>query len=293
VASDGLIYAQSNAASQLRGVSSFPGTGKPSNKLAALSERIESTTELSDLLAPEPAPIDNGRETVIGPDSRARVKGTASFPARATALITFAQRRTSGYMCTGWFISSNTVVTAGHCVHSGGPNGVFSKNVKVFPGRNGSRAPFGSCTARKLFTVAAWTTSSDERYDYGAIKLNCNVGKTTGWYGFFSRSSSLNGHPSTVRGYPGDKPLTQWKSNDQIRVLQQRQLFYRNDTLGGMSGSPVYEKRSAGSAFCVGMCAMAVHAYGLHGSPPHSTYNHGARITRAVFNNLVTWRNAQ
>jgi glutamyl endopeptidase len=60
-----------------------------------------------------------------------------------------------------------------------------------------------------------------------------------------------------------------------------------------MSGSPVWQDRPPGSAFCSnGPCVMAIHAYGLHGASPHDAFNHGTRIREPVFNNLITWRNA-
>ncbi|MGH8526453.1 MAG: trypsin-like serine peptidase, partial [Gammaproteobacteria bacterium] len=98
--------------------------------------------------------------------------------------------------------------------------------------------------------------------------------------------------PTIINGYPGDKPLTQWKSTDQVRVTQARKIFYLNDTVGGMSGSPVYYNRPAGSAFCSGNCSMAIHTNGLHGASPHSVYNHGTRIVQPVFDNLFNWKNA-
>ena len=60
-----------------------------------------------------------------------------------------------------------------------------------------------------------WVSSGLETYDYGAIKLNCTIGTTTGWYGFFWQSASLTGLPDDTRGYPGDKPSgTQWLANN-------------------------------------------------------------------------------
>ena len=95
----------------------------------------------------------------------------------------------------------------------------------------------------------------------------------------------MTNYPSIVSGYPGDKPLQQWWSSDGVRYTETYQIFYRNDSTSGMSGSPVWYDRS-------GPYAMAIHAYGIHGSFPHSVYNHGTRITQSVFNNLVAWRNA-
>jgi glutamyl endopeptidase len=218
------------------------------------------------------------------------VNPTTVYPARATVLITFSTPA-GGSRCTGWLIGKDTVITAGHCVAPGTGSGVFYNRTsyKIYPGRNGASSPYGSCTATKLFSVTGWTTSGDERYDYGAIKLLCNIGTTVGWYGFFWQSASLVGLPVKTQGYPGDKPLTQWRSSDVVRANTVNQVFYQADTVGGQSGSPVWYNRSS----TCNPCSMAVHAYGLHGTtPPHSTNNHGTRITQARFNNFITWKNA-
>lgn len=220
--------------------------------------------------------------SIIGADTRTRVNPTTVYPARAIALVTF-----SGGSCTGWFISKDTVVTAGHCVHTGGPGGSWRTSVRVYPGRNGSSSPYGSCTAKRLHSVNGWTNSSDERYDYGAIRLNCSIGNTTGWFGFFWQSASLNGLPATVAGYPDDKAFQQWKATGTVATTQTRQVFYKNDTRPGQSGAPVYYNKAG-----CGQCSMGIHAYGVHGSSPHSTNNHATRIVQEVFNNLVSWKNA-
>ncbi len=252
---------------------------------------FEGTDSLPpDISDPEPVPADlpgatseDRIESIIGPDGRVRVNPTTSFPARAVALITF-----SGGRCTGWLYGSNVVATAGHCVHTGGSNGQWMTSVRVYPGRNGTSSPYGSCSATRLYSVVGWTRDKDEAYDYGAIKLNCTIGNTTGWFGYFSQFSSLTGLPSIINGYPGDKPLQQWKSVDQIRVSRFFQLFYSNDTTPGMSGGPVYYNRSG-----CGYCSMAIHTSGLHGSSTHNTYNHGTRINNFVFDNLTAWKRAQ
>jgi glutamyl endopeptidase len=243
---------------------------------------VASPRELLALLRLPTAQGSVGSETIIGPDDRVRITPTTAFPARATVLVTFSTGR-----CSGWMIGPDTVATAGHCVHTGGPGGEFRRDVVVYPGRNGGLSPYGSCTAKRLYTVDRWVAASDDRYDYGAIKLNCRIGLTTGWYGLYRTSGSLTGEPSTITGYPGDKPLTLWQSVDRIRVTQARRLFYQNDTIGGMSGSPVYNVRPG-----CGTCAMAVHAYGIYGRPPFSTNNHGTRITQDVYDNYVAWQSA-
>lgn len=246
----------------------------------------EELAEIEALEQIEPVANQVGAETILGVDTRLQVNPT-TYPARATALIT-----SSGGRCTGWLYGRDIVATAGHCVHSGGAGGNWYTNVRVYPGYNFPNAPYGSCTARRLHSVTGWTTSGDERFDYGAVKLNCSVGNAVGWFGHWWQTASLNGNNTIINGYPGDKQLTQWVSGDQVRSTDTYQIYYSNDTIGGVSGSPVWQDRPTGSSFCVGACVGGIHAYALHGSPPHRTYNHGTRLRQPVVANLVTWRNA-
>jgi glutamyl endopeptidase len=133
-----------------------------------------------------------------------------------------------------------------------------------------------------------WVNSRDTRYDAGIIKLNCTVGSTVGWFGMWWQSASLNGLSTTVQGYPGDKPSTQWRSRDFVRATETEKIYYQNDTVGGQSGSPVYQNRASGSSFCVGVCAMAIHTNGVGGSGFSASNNSGNRITQAKYNTFVS-----
>lgn len=220
-----------------------------------------------------------GANSIIGTDERYRVNPTTGYPYRAVALITF-----SGGRCTGWFYGPDVVGTAGHCLHGGGSGGTWSTNVVVYPGYNGSGgAPYGSCTAKSLHSVTGWTANGNHEFDYGTIKLNCRLGDTVGWFGYWWQSASLNGQVTRVCGYPGDKPLEQWCGDRDegatatVVNSTTEKVYYRNDTVGGHSGAPVFQTRSG-----CGECSMAFHGYG--GNP-----NSGKRITQATFNNMQYW----
>lgn len=180
-----------------------------------------------------------------------------------------------------------------HGGHSGGLFGSWFTNVRFFPGRNGDGTPpYGSCSATRLYSVHGWTTLGLESFDYGAVKLNCNVGNTVGWMGAWWQSAALGNLQATVAGYPGDKPRQQWRSTGRLANSDSSQVFYPNDSIGGMSGGPVYQVGRTG-AFCQGTCAFAIHTQGLHGLfGKHANYNHGTRLTQSIYTNLSAWRNA-
>lgn len=231
-------------------------------------------------------------KSIIGPDSRAQVSDTTTFPWRAVAFITFQEtpgRR--GGRCTGWFFGPDLVVTAGSCLHFGKPPGRWVTNVRVYPGHYGTESPFGSCAAKRLYAARGWTVGRNEQYDYGAIKLDCTVGNTVGWFPVWRQTGGFGSLAYTLSGYPSDKSLTQWTSTGVVAVTQERQVFYGNDTGPAQTGSPIFQVRASRS--CGAYCVFAIHTSNLHGSsPPHNRYNHGTRLTPEVLANLTTWRNA-
>lgn len=81
------------------------------------------------------------------------------------------------YIGTGNLISNDTVLTAGHYIYSKSDGGWVTK-VAVYPGYNGSIAPFGVAYAKQMMSVSWWTTSTSYEYDIGAIKLGSTGGSS-------------------------------------------------------------------------------------------------------------------
>ena len=282
------------AAASTAGARPYAGTGLTSPKRPTATDPAFAT----------PAGGGSAAETVIAPDRRLQITATTAYPARATVHITFKKTATGGtFGCTGFLVGPDTVATAGHCVHEGTAGSPFfvRSSYRLYPGRNGASIPYtcpGGVTvgARGLWSNTAWTGGGGETVDYGAIKTTCPIGNTVGWYGYINTEGvSQNGQPDYNQGYPGDKPFgTQWQATNcaadltsfvqcRIAATDPRQLFYGNATFGGQRGAPVYRK----AATC-NPCAVAIHAYGLHGSGLHAGFNHGTRIE----NNVTSFLNS-
>lgn len=245
---------------------------------------VEEAMDTESLAIPQSveAEISELLEIVHGRDDRVRVYGTTRYPWRTICKLEITAADGSRWRCSGAFIGPRTVLTNGHCVYMH-KRGGWVKQVRVIPGKNGSGEPFGSAVGTFYHSVKGWTKSRSSNYDYAVIVLPSNkkLGNRVGWMGLANLSYfSLLGLRVNNSGYPGDKPGNyQWWNANNILAVTSRRVYYRIDTFGGQSGSPVWRYKNQKRHI------VAVHNTG--GSP----FNGAVRIVKPVFNNLVSWKN--
>jgi glutamyl endopeptidase len=243
------------------------------------------------------APVDAERMSkryIIGNDNLVRVQPTTNYPTRAIARISyFAPATKQSLYCTGFLVSKNLVATRGSCVfHYGNNKKAWSEMVRVAVGQDGFQKPYGECRGTRLFSVRGWTQHKDERYDYGAIKLDCDIGLTTGFFGLAEQPDSLLiGHHFYAGGYPAPVvPPTytpagsQWQGYGRVLSTSSRLLFFSADTYGYMGGGPLWNNFPG----CTDVaCAVAILL------DPHRSgstkHNAGVRILAPIFNNYFNW----
>ncbi len=223
-------------------------------------------------------------EGIIGDDNRERIEDTTTFPNSAVVYIQFNGRR----HCSGWLISRDTVVTAGHCVYNPSTQKWFH-GLQISPGANGQERPFGTAQATQLWTDAQWIAKSDPRQDWGILKLDTPIGDQTGWFGMMWRDWSYDGETTNLRGYPADKPEAElWGMEGRVEESHPNQLCYYTDTYRSQSGSPVYSADES--------LVLAIHTYSNNKNrkPTPSLcpgeYNAGTRITKSLFNVILQLR---
>ena len=80
--------------------------------------------------------------------------------------------------------------------------------------------------------------------DYAIIVLDLPAGSTSSegfGYNVISPDSEVTDRLVSIMGYPGEKPQgTMWTSGGTISKVDTSKLYYRIDTTGGQSGSPIY-----------------------------------------------------
>jgi V8-like Glu-specific endopeptidase len=228
-------------------------------------------------MAAEDYYLDKENKRACGEEDRLPCSNSKQFPYSAICYLIIRKSFGRASRGTGFFISPNTVVTAGHCLRSG-----FGavKSIQIIPGRMAGDWPFGSVYGKRWFVPQQWSRRGDPRFDYGVIKLDdSSVGESAGHFNFgIIDEKDLEGAAITTSGYPSDMELStlqHFNSGPCEKVSSQR-LSYSLDTWKGASGSPVWIERN-GSPFVVG-----IHNYG------HCP-NHATRINQQVFEDLNRW----
>ncbi|TGJ86738.1 hypothetical protein E0Z10_g2056 [Xylaria hypoxylon] len=183
-------------------------------------------------------------------------------------------------MGTGWLISPDTLVTAGHNVYnwSGGEDGL-GRAVRIrcyvgYHGRDAIDSPIVQCRfAKTIVTTAEWLTSKDNRHrDVAFIQLDRPFEGNLRVFSYKS-TPKVGDEMLGVVGYPADKSLIDKDGREEQGALMYemftdiqfnledkknnplQMLKYRISAFGGQSGAPVIRKNAQ-------QVAIATHVYG-------------------------------
>jgi hypothetical protein len=100
-----------------------------------------------------------------------------NYPDKVNGKVFFTKATGGNFVCSGTAVNSENksiVWTAGHCVHNGN-GGAFHRNWTFVPAYSSSfngQRPFGTWTARELWTRGEWASHGDLRQDFGAVVVN-------------------------------------------------------------------------------------------------------------------------
>jgi glutamyl endopeptidase len=256
------------------------GSVEPSillDRQRALTLGLESRLLPASVPATNPgAPVP---EAVFGHDrERRRHEDTASAPWRAVCYLEIKGSSGKG-QGTGWMISPDLLVTAGHCIYDANYGGDGkATEIVAYPGRNGNNFPYQPVACVVADAHPSYRAGADPRYDIGILKLSRKVGVEIGWFGLAVYDLQLAIKCLVnLGGYPTSKSPqgSMWKDAGRIESGDQHFFHYYIDTEKGMSGAPVFWSDGRQRL------ALAVHTTWN----PAKNINAGVRIT----NEIMDW----
>lgn len=208
--------------------------------------------------------------SVIGEDNRVKVTKTTSLPNRWIAYIVSYWPDGSATRGTAWLYGKSVGATAAHCIYSKEKQ-TYPVKMVIYPGHSDGMNPFGSYTITRASIPRNYKLGEGSKYDFGVFKVNSDVGSKLGYFRVQYSANTYTGKFVRITGYPADKGNGLWRDSGKIIKCENGRLYYKMDTYGGQSGSPIYFGKGT-KRTCIG-----VHTTG------GPDYNRGTRITKKMF----------
>jgi hypothetical protein len=161
----------------------------------------------------------------------------------------------ANYFCSATVVTSNQHTlawTAGHCVHGADLGLGFAENWLFVPGYRDGARPFGTWTAKNLYTTDGWRRNANVRYDLGAARLardpqGRGIEDVVGARGI--AFNQPRDQLFDLFGYPAEDPLPLLPPNyDGERLFLCRSPHSGDDSPAGGSGPETLEARCDMSA---------------------------------------------
>lgn len=244
---------------------------------------FELGEEVASAVTPETTP-----PRVCGPDERVKVANTTTSFQSAVCLLNITLGNGTTATNTGFLVGPRTVLTMGQSVYATNTGG-WARSIRVTPGRNGRKSPFGAADAVELRAPAAWVNNQSLDYTIGCIKLSAPLGNQAGWFGASSRSDAqLLSTTATVSGYPtGKTPRnSQWTMAGPITGFtgtNNSRFIFPMDVTPGQFGGPVWETSPTPGI------AIGIQATESTGS---TCFNGALRFTPEIMGIIIGWINA-
>jgi glutamyl endopeptidase len=201
-------------------------------------------------LEAQPGSDDFAPENIIGDNDLVYLSDVTGIPWRSIAMLTIEYQSGAQAFGTAWFVGPRALVTAGHNIYDRRQGRGRAERIFVSPGFSGSTDSFGTYPAVQFWCESAWSDHSrqpaPDELDYGVLLISDpSVGQRLGTFGVAAYSDSqLLGMQLSVSGYPAERNFSraQHYNGGRIKRVIDKFLIYGFDTLGGMSGAPIFAK---------------------------------------------------
>lgn len=181
---------------------------------------------------------------IIGVDDRAKVEDITKTPFSSIAYTQIYIENNMVSRGTSFVVGKNTLLTAAHVAENFLTD--YEKQTQSFvaPGRNGSEYPYGKFLIDSVIIHPKYFSSGKmDKYDIAIIKTKPNNAGLN-IYDLVPAFPLTNvteiGNTAFISGYGADKAREQWYHTGNILEIDDLNISYDTDAVGGNSGSPIF-----------------------------------------------------
>lgn len=194
-----------------------------------------------DDAAVTPFQPDTLEKTVIGADNRTSISSPGAYPYSAIAYMQVKARCGCEWTGSGFMVSRDCLMTGAHCVACT-KHGDTACNITLYFGYKSGKNYLLKYDGATTYWYGTNFRDSQGKYntdwDYAYVRLEKNVGDTTGWFGLTAMNdSSLSASTLEVAGYRHGKLKT---SRGSITSIWDLSVYHSADTEPGNSGCPIF-----------------------------------------------------
>lgn len=210
---------------------------------------------------------------IIGDDDRLKVEDTTKTPFSSIAYTQMYIENNMVSRGTSFVVGKNTLLTAAHVAENFLTD--YEKRTQSFvaPGRTGSTYPYGKFLIDSVIIHPQYFSSGKmDKYDIAIIKTKPNNSglNISDFVPTFSITDATEvGKTAFISGYGADKAREQWYHTGTILDIDDLDISYDTDAVGGNSGSPIFN--SNGQIIGVHVSGKSKNGIGIK--------NIGARVT--------------
>ena len=188
---------------------------------------------------------------------------------------------TGVFYATGTIVGKHHVLTAAHNVFDPRRR-EWARSIQVMPGYNGGKQPFQSTWGVKLISMRGYTQYKDTAYDLAFVITREDIGTQTGWPQMMAAdNTNWRGENVHIAGYPSEANYDGESLQDTpcnvIRV-DANMVYYRTNTYSGLSGAPIFLRRTLYGNWGTQAVIVGVHTTGSENE------NYGPKIRSEIWN---------